>query len=241
MSVQSDRKTRNGGWLHPIADPKPFADKPLRAHAKRSPGEVVAINRRAVASISPDLYDTLAHSLGVGVIPLEALHVGWFDRPTLRRLHAGGNGWRESYPDGAFSFPERDADGKMIGIALRALDGRKGCISKARRGLTFVPELLRRSTGLVFVVEGASDTAVGLQIGINVVGRPSNSGGGAMLTALLDGRRVIVVGENDRKPDGRWPGRDGAESVARELCLAGIDATVMMPPSAAKDLREWLK
>jgi hypothetical protein len=48
----------------------------------------------------------------------------------------------------------------------------------------------------------------------------------------------VVLGENDRKPDGRWPGREGAERVAARLRAGGVPALVRLPPPGAKDLRE---
>lgn len=93
----------------------------------------------------------------------------------------------------------------------------------------------------VYVPEGASDTAAALSRGWAAVGRPSNVAAAPHLAALLRGRRVIVVGENDRKPNGKWPGRDGARTTAAKLAhewgLASVEW--MLPPDDFKDLREW--
>ena len=58
---------------------------------------------------------------------------------------------------------------------------------------------------------------------------------------LLDGRAVLVVGENDGKADGSWPGRDGAKAVAQQLA-GHWDATVSwtLPPLGTKDVRAWV-
>jgi len=80
--------------------------------------------------------------------------------------------------------------------------------------------------------------------GLPAVGRPSNVGGVDLLVSLLSSvpdREIVVVGENDRKSDGLWPGRDGAIQVARQLTVSlGRLVRYSMPPDDAKDVREWL-
>ncbi|MGL6074029.1 MAG: hypothetical protein ACRC8S_07700, partial [Fimbriiglobus sp.] len=47
--------------------------------------------------------------------------------------------------------------------------------------------------------------------------------------------------ENDRKPDGSWPGRDGAQRVAESLTRdLGRKVRWVMPPEDAKDVRDWM-
>jgi len=97
----------------------------------------------------------------------------------------------------------------------------------------------------VFVVEGPTCTIAATSGGLSVVGRHSNTGGVELLADLfrdLDpDRPIIILGENDQKPDGSWPGRDGAESVARRLAaLLGRSVLKAMPPAEAKDVRDWL-
>ena len=49
------------------------------------------------------------------------------------------------------------------------------------------------------------------------------------------------MGENDRKPDGSWPGRDGAIAVARGLARGlGRDVKHILPPAPFKDMRSYL-
>ena len=64
------------------------------------------------------------------------------------------------------------------------------------------------------------------------------------MAVLLDGYagEIIVVGERDAKPDGRWPGRDGARSVAKELAKRlGREVRWILPPEGAKDMRSYLE
>src|SRR5690348_13336689 len=58
---------------------------------------------------------------------------------------------------------------------------------------------------------------------------------------------AAVVGDNDRRFDERlgrwrWPGMDGARSVAAGIRAAGAcrDVRVVMPPAGLKDARDWL-
>lgn len=59
----------------------------------------------------------------------------------------------------------------------------------------------------MLLVEGASDSLALQAAGLAAVGRPDAAGGAGFLAALLADRPVIMVGENDLKPDGRQPGR----------------------------------
>ena len=47
-----------------------------------------------------------------------------------------------------------------------------------------------------------------MAIEMNVIGRPSNIGGAEQIGQLCQHRQVIILGENDRKPDGHWPGKE---------------------------------
>ncbi|WP_419191362.1 YfjI family protein [Saltatorellus ferox] len=116
----------------------------------------------------------------------------------------------------------------------------KGFPKGAARGLV-VPEHLDDLPGPVLIVEGASDVAACLTLGLPAVGRPSNSAGSKQLLHLLRDRVVLVVGERDEKPDGRWPGRDGAVAVADKLADRwGRTVPWSLPPAKIKDVREWL-
>ena len=77
-------------------------------------------------------------------------------------------------------------------------------------------------------------------LGLAAVGRPNNRSA-KHLAEMLDGRDVLVVGENDEKPDGSWPGRDGAVAVARSLAKTwGKPVRWTLPPEGTKDVRAWL-
>jgi hypothetical protein len=153
-----------------------------------------------------------------------------------------GVGW---YPQQAcWTFPERDANGKVIGINRRFRNGDKKRMSGSKSGLTYACGW-NQGNGPICLVEGGSDTAALITIGISGVGRPSNRAGvGLMVDLLFDipaHREIVVVAERDQKEDGAWPGRDGAISVATQLAEAlGRPITWALLPGNAKDARAWL-
>ncbi|MBU0641350.1 MAG: AAA family ATPase [Planctomycetes bacterium] len=158
---------------------------------------------------------------------------------TAEALRAIGLGHTGQHP----CFPERDASGRVV-----ALNQRRGPDAEPRymvrrgdrRGL-IIPDRLAELPDPVLIVEGPSDVAAALTMRLAAVGRPNDRGGTPHLAALLTGRDVLVVGERDEKPDGSWPGRAGAEHVARELGKAWEQPVRWaLPPEGAKDTRDYL-
>lgn len=91
----------------------------------------------------------------------------------------------------------------------------------------------------VFTVEGFSDTCTLFDLGFVAVGRPSNVGGMDILADLIRGRAVVVVGENDRKADGKWPGEFGAIAATQTCRRVTHSVEMTMPPPDIKDVRQW--
>jgi hypothetical protein len=187
----------------------------------------------------------LAQQLGVAVHCLESIGVGWADAELLNAWGAGGRDWTQDRPSGAFTFPECNGESKVVGVSLRTDSGRKGAPSGrktgSKRGLV-VPRSLTVRADPVLLVEGASDVAALETLGLAAVGRPSNTAGATDLARLLRGREVIVVGERDQKPDGRWPGREGAEQTAARLAACWKRPVVFsLVPEGSKDVRDWLR
>lgn len=177
---------------------------------------------------------------------------------------------------GAWLFEEKDGTGKLCGYGTREWrrDLKTGAVRKkayGRRGC-YVPRGFTDSNGCyhpawheispgapVFLVEGASDTLAMCAMGLPCLGRPGNRDGVDILAQLLirsgiafdDNRRIVVVGENDRKASsaagagaddwdaGTWPGREGAIETAQQLADR-LQRTiyVSMPPPGLKDSRE---
>lgn len=182
--------------------------------------------RRLANALTGELKAELARHLGLPDQALDALPlIGW-----------SGSAW---------TFPECDASGRIIGISTRDRASSKKMIKGGHRGLT-IPVGWREKPGPVHSVEGVSDVLALTHAGLTVVGRPSNTGGVDLFAALLpntpdDERPVCVLGENDQKENGDWPGRDGAEKVASELTTKfGRPVKVAFPPDGVKDGRAWV-
>jgi hypothetical protein len=82
-------------------------------------------------------------------------------------------------------------------------------------------------------------------MGLAGIGRPSANAGVKHLAELLadipENRDIIVLGEVDAKSSGKWPGRDGAISVAEKLATElGRKVFWALSPDGAKDVRAWL-
>lgn len=199
--------------------------------------------RRFALALNSERLKELARTLAVRPDALQAIGVGWATADDLHRLRVGGAGWSGQYPTGAYAFPERDGTGRLVGFCFRTTDGRKGAPSRrigAHRGL-IVPSSLAERADPVLVVEGASDVAACETLGLAAIGRPSNAAGAEQIARLLKGRVILVVGERDQKPDGRWPGRDGAERVAVRVASEwGRAVAWTLPPATVKDVRAWL-
>jgi putative DNA primase/helicase len=65
-------------------------------------------------------------------------------------------------------------------------------------------------------------------------------GGLGHLGELVAGRNVIIIGENDEKVGGDWPGRIGAEKTENHLRNMCPVVTILYPPKQHKDLRRWV-
>ena len=227
MRTESDQPVESGGWIHRLDSTvsHEFERLPVQVSYKRTDDEMDRIWRPRAERWRYDgrsEIGRLALVLGVSVISLRGMGVGW-----------DGKAW---------TFPERNGAGLIVGVSRRFEDGSKRCAKGSHRGLTYFIGW-KRGVGPVLVVEGGSDVAAGLTLGLAVVGRPSNVGGLKMLTELLRGydRKIVVLGERDKKPDGRWPGMDGCKSIASGLAKRlrrGVVGRLL--PDGAKDLRSWL-
>ena len=187
--------------------------------------DLAALHHSALKSTTRSQIEKLASDLGVSPESLEDLRVAW------------------SEPDGCWLFPERDHQKRIIGLLKRFPDGSKRSISGGKRGL-YIPTSFSVRKSEIIVVEGGSDTAAGLTLGWNVIGRASASDGVSQLIPLLKSGtgRILVLGDNDPKRDGTWPGRRGAEQAAKRLGAAlRTDVLVTSIPMKYKDLRSLVQ
>lgn len=235
-------QVRDGGGIFAVGKAGFRHPSPVSRDGKPQPRcDWSTLASRFRSAITPEQRAYLASRLGVRIDALDALGVGWATTADLRELRASGARWADKYPEGAFVFPEEDGTGAVVGLSFRDEDGRKGGPTGGGRGLV-IPSNLRDLPDPVLVPEGPSDVAALLSLGIAAVGRPSNATGAAELAVLLRGRDVRIVGENDEKESGAWPGLDGAEAVAEALSDTWqSDVTCVMPAEGSKDVRDWLR
>lgn len=96
----------------------------------------------------------------------------------------------------------------------------------------------------IYIVEGATDVLAMISIGLDVIGRPSCSGGSLELKQAVQRlgiEELVIIADNDkdkRSPDGRKfnPGMDGAESLIRQI---PVKACIITMPT--KDIRDFVK
>ena len=249
VSEGAIRQNDGGQWLHKVAD-----DSVIRIREPRREPEPPQRAKKSAAywadlvrfceECGKGRLTNLADTLGVSVKSLRRLHVGY------------------SVQQEAGMFAERNAAGEFVGINRRFGNGEKKRSAGGESGLTFADDW-DAGDGPLLLVEGGSDVAACLTMGLNAVGRPSNTGGVKLLGELLANvprtRTVIVIGERDRKRHGDlkenarkrhspecegcsacWPGWFGAVNVAKQLAekLARPIAWAL-PPDDAKDSRAW--
>ena len=152
----------------------------------------------------------LASKLGVSTESLDALGCVWASEH---------NAW---------AFPFRNGWGAVVGIQLRYEDGFKRTMTGTHNGL-LIPQIEPQAT--MYVVEGTSDTAAAVTMGLYAVGRPSCSGG--LLDLVTHAKRscvrkVVIVSDND------GPGRTGAMTLANHL---PVPSCMLLLPS--KDIRAF--
>jgi hypothetical protein len=231
MRVESPKPSTNrlGGWLHRIGDDTETTLTTLEKKPKPVIDWTTLARTMFESPTAAEERNYLAQTLGVSEAALVELGVG--------------RGWDVYRSLPYSSWPERDAKGSVVGIVRRYRDGAKKTMRHSSHGIYFAAPLMRMRLGPVFCVEGGSDTAALLTLGVNVVGRPSNLGGVDQLVQMARSisryTRWIVVGERDEKPDGRWPGKQGAVTTAERM-TEQLQRRVkwIMPP--AKDVRAWL-
>lgn len=208
--VASDKPQPGGGWLH-LLDSRPAAT--LRPMPKPP---------KPVRSFSGTLEQWARETPHLALLGLaQALGVSPEALASLRAVYAK--------PHRAWAFPMCDAAGKVIGIRLRAEDGRKWAVRGSRQGI-FLPEVEPHPP--VFICEGPTDTAAALTLGVFAIGRPSCNCGADEIRAACKRFgifRAVIVADHDA------PGQHGAARLARELRMKWL---IWTPP--AKDLRRWL-
>lgn len=220
--VESAKPCGAAGWLHRLRDDWrgnarrfSFSIPTSRPEDDRA-ADFERLASRFRSTLPADQHERFAGSLGLTAAGLTRLAVGWSE-------------WHRAY-----SFPMRAADGRVVGIRLRRLDGRKFAVRGGKEGL-FLPEGLEVG-GRLIVTEGPTDCASLLDVGLPAVGRPSCSGGVVHLVGLvkrLQPAEVAILADSDS------PGQRGAENLASVLVAYVRAVRLATPPAGIKDARAW--
>lgn len=208
MRVESDKQMKNGGWLHKSDNPIPRYIPPQRA-VQEKPPDLAGLWTRWSRTTDFHYVDGFAMSLGV-------------DADALRLIGC-------ARADTAWAFPMKNADGEMIGIRLRDDSGNKWAVRGSKQGL-FLSEF--GCEPVAYVVEGPTDAAAALTIGLSVIGRPSCLGCEDLILKYVHRqkiRRVVIITDNDE------PGLRGAAKLQDMLV---VPSCIWVPPT--KDIREFV-
>ena len=244
MRVKNATPTKNGGWLHRLKD-RPqrrpvgrFAGyvkvgKAVKAEQRdRTPARDFGPAAEKFHAAGADRIVGLADALGVPADALARLRVGWASGAELSDLGTKCRGI------GCWTFPMVDATGRTIGLRLRSPDGGKFAATGSRSGL-FIPSGLAEHPAALLIVEGPTDAAALIGLGLNAVGRADCNSGGPPLAELigkLHPERVLVLADADE------PGRRGADALARLLATrTRRPIRVAQPPDGVKDARQWCR
>ena len=212
-------------FMDPLSATRPVSLRTSKPVAKKTPEQWQQIADSHRHHLGNEI-ETLADKLGVSI---ESLH----------RIHTGFDSRLNQY-----TFPERNGRGDIVGIATRRHDDSKRSIPGSSRAIT-VPDGWSEFDTPILLVEGASDTAAAITLGIAALGRPGARAGIDHLADLLadipHNRPIVVVGERDQKPDGKWPGREGMIATGEQL-TERLHRPVLqwMPPENVKDIRSYI-
>lgn len=215
MRIESDKPSRNGGWVHRLRDSGDWQRSQLHRASipLKSTPDFGELARKCEQHAHMQQVERLASSLGVSVESLRRLGVGW--------------------DCSAWTFPVQNGAGSVCGIRRRHLDGGKTFVLGSKAGL-FVPSGIPAGAP-VLITEGESDCAAALTFGFQSVGRCGCRGGAALLSDYCRGRDVAILGDTD------GPGRRGARALAQVLAIVCQSVRNVVPPDGTKDLRHWLQ
>ncbi|HEX2879852.1 MAG TPA: toprim domain-containing protein [Polyangiaceae bacterium] len=191
----------------------PRAVTPIRKAIEDKPLDADPMWRRWFDSTSYQVLDGLGVSLGVDTDCLKAIGCAW-----------------STYS--AWAFPMRDATEKVIGIRLRNDEGHKWAVKGSKSGLFIPSDYSWVPDGVCYLVEGPTDLAAAMTIGLRAIGRAACLGQEELILQWLSRNhieRLVIVTDNDE------PGLRGAEKLQSMLSILSC---VWVPPT--KDIREFV-
>jgi hypothetical protein len=188
---------------------------------ERVPLDASSHAQRFERAITTDQIAAVSTELGVSV-------------ESLRRLRIG---WCQEHDAPAFPMWQR---GTICGIRIWK-HGAKFCLLDSQNGF-FIPRGFSSDLDVVYIVEGPTDTAALLDMGLDAIGKPNvNACTNELISWLLEHRPglAVFVGENDN-PDARGvvAGIDKTKEQCSRATAAGLSTAFVLPPRG-KDVREW--
>lgn len=212
MRVKSDRAMRNGGYLHRTSEPAPYI-APVRKAIEDKPIDARGMWQRWLRQTDHYHLDGFGMTLGVDTECLRAIGCAW----------STFNAW---------AFPMREANGNVIGIRLRNNEGAKWAVKGSKAGLFIPDQYSFISDRVAYLVEGPTDLAAAMTIGLRAFGRSACLGQEQMILNYIAREkidRLVIVTDNDE------PGLRGAEKLQSMLSILSC---VWIPPT--KDIREFV-
>lgn len=212
MRVESEKQMRNGGWLHRTSEPV-LRVAPIRRAVEAQPLDAEPMWRRWFERTDYQMLDGLGMDLGVDTDCLKAIGCAW----------STFNAW---------AFPMKDSSGKIIGIRLRNNEGHKWAVKGSKSGLFIPGEYSHLPERVCYLVEGPTDLAAAMTIGLQAIGRAACLGQERLIVDYVRSNRIerlVIVTDNDE------PGLRGAEKLQAMLPLLSC---IWVPPT--KDIREFV-
>lgn len=234
--TESPNRAGGAGWLHRLRDDdwRPDGRRILTIPLARPDGhDWAALTSRYQRTVDATALDRFAALLGVSLNALAQLSVGW-----------AADAWHPDTDErGAWTWPMRDACGRVMGVRTRFLSGAKRAIRGSREGLFIptasatgasVPPSMPDETAPLLIAEGLTDCAALLTLGFFAIGRPSCTGAVAATCEFARCLDAVVVADADS------PGERGARELAMRLALFCPSVRIIAPPFGAKDIRAAL-
>jgi len=222
MRVESERPAKNGGWTHIVGKP---TGRPA-----------IKLTFVPLAPETPSIDAHALWSTWQTATPSDCIH------EEADRLGVSGFAWAAvgavltEHDD--WAIPMHDGSGCVTGIRLRKVDGQKLSVRGSRAGV-FLPLPGRGfdPAGDAIIVEGPTDTAAALTLGLYAIGRPSCLGQEDIViqtTRRLNLASLTIVADND------GPGIAGGRKLADAIASAGIKHR-LVTCAAHKDMRAWVR
>jgi hypothetical protein len=211
MRVKSETEMRNGGWLHRTSQPIPYV--PIRKAIEEKLLDAGPLWKRWFDATDFHHLDGFAMSLGVDTEALRSIGCAWSNQ----------NAW---------AFPMSDSNGKVIGIRLRNNEGQKWAVKGSKSGLFIPSRYPAISESVCYLLEGPTDLAAAMSIGLRAIGRAACLGQELMIVDYVRRNRIerlVIITDNDE------PGLRGAEKLQSML---PIHTCIWVPPT--KDIREFV-